>query len=158
MSKLDQTQPTVIPGQQSLTDDVVKQPESGQQVLFEMEGLMKNHVEVIGKLNVEIKNHKEMLEDILANDPTYQEHLKAAKEATKVKNATKKQVLKQPQAAQLDAKLKDMKVELKENKAALSDYAVEYYKLSQSDQVEAGNGEVLDIKMEAKVSIKKAFR
>lgn len=154
---------TAIPGQSvvidaKLPDDVVSQPESGQLILFNMEGLIRNHMDTIGRLESEIKQGKEMLDDILAKDPTYQEHLNAANEATKTKNATKAQVMKQPQAAQLDAKIKDLRKEVKENKGSLSDYAIEYARLAKSNTVETKSGDIIEVKVKAKVSISKAFK
>lgn len=146
--------------QTSQTDDVVQkplvvggvpQPENGQMVLINMEGLIKNHLSAADRLKDEIRKHKEMLDDILANDPTYQEHLEAAKDATKTKTATKAQILKQPQAADLDKKLKDLKIELKENQGSLSDYTVEYARLSGVNEIESENGEMLEIRMQAKL-------
>ena len=60
----------------------------------------------IDKLEQEVRKNKEMLDDIFNNDPTYKEHADKAKEAAKVKQNTKAQVLKQPQARELDEKVK----------------------------------------------------
>lgn len=129
------------------TDQKEESPpkQSQPEVLLSMEGLIKNHLQAIETLTDEVKKQKEMLDDIFANDPTYQEHLNMATDATKTKNATKSQVLKQPQAADLDKKIKDIKVEIKENKGSLSDYLAEYSRLSGLTEIEDHNGKMQKI-------------
>lgn len=121
------------------------------EILISMESLIKGHIATIDKLSDEAKKHKEMLDDIFSNDPTFQEHDKAAKEAGKVKQNTKAQILKQPQAADLDKKIKDLKSELKENEASLSDYLQEYARLSGVNEIEGDDGEVREIVYTAKL-------
>lgn len=127
------------------------------QILLNMESLIKNHISSIDKLTGEIKTHKDMLDDIFKNDPTYQEHLEKANEATKVKQGTKAQILKRPQAADLDAKVKELKAALKENQESLSDYLQEYARLSGTNEIEGDDGEVREIVYSAKL-IKKSSR
>jgi hypothetical protein len=125
------------------------------EILLNMESLIKGHMSTIDKLTEEARKHKEMLDDIFANDPTFQEHDKLAKEAAKVKQGTKQQILKQPQAADLDKKLKELKSELKENQGSLSDYLQEYARLSGVNEIEGDDGEVREIVYSAKL-IKKS--
>lgn len=127
-------------------------PKASQaEVLMNMEGLVKNHISAIRKLKEEISKQKEMLDDILANDPTYQEHLSTASDASKVKNATKAEVLKQPQAAELDKKIKEMRLEMKENQGSLSDYLSEYARMSGLTEIEDDEGNMMQIVFTAKV-------
>lgn len=125
---------------------------SQAEVLMNMEGLIKNHLAALKKLQEELNKNKEMMDDILANDPTYQEHLNAANEASKVKNATKAQVLKQPQAADLDKKIKEIKADMKENQGSLSDYLSEYSRLSGLTEIEDDEGNMMQITFSAKLT------
>ncbi len=125
------------------------------EILINMESLIKGHIATIDKLSDEARKHKEMLDDIFNNDPTFQEHDKAAKEAAKVKQNTKAQILKQPQAADLDKKVKELKADLKENEASLSDYLQEYARMSGVNEIEGDDGEVREIIYSAKL-IKKS--
>lgn len=125
------------------------------EILLNMESLIKGHIATIEKLTDEARKHKEMLDDIFANDPTYQEHDKAAKEAAKVKQGTKQQILKQPQAAELDKKVRELKSELKENQGSLSDYLQEYARMTGVNEIEGDDGEVREIVYSAKL-IKKS--
>ena len=126
-------------------------------ILINMEGLIKNHISMIDKLGVEMKKHKEMLDDIFKNDPTFQEHSDKANEANKVKQGTRAQILKRPQAAELDGKVKELKMALKENQESLSDYLQEYARLSGTNEIEGDDGEVREIIYSAKL-IKKSSR
>lgn len=125
--------------------------DSHSQVLINMEGMIKNYISSIDKLNQESKKLKEMLDDIFNNDPTYTKHAEAAKEAAKVKQNTKSQILKQPQAADLDAKIKEIKSQLKENQASLSDYLQEYARMAGVSEIEGEDGEVREIVYTAKL-------
>lgn len=125
--------------------------QNGAQVIISLEGMIKNHVSSIDRLTEEMKKHNDMLNDILANDQTYQTHLEQAKEAAKIKNATKQQILKQPQAADLTNKVKSMRSELKELKGALSDYLKEYQRLTGVNEIEGEDGQVREIVYEAKL-------
>ncbi len=125
------------------------------EILLNMESLIKGHISTIDTLTTEAKKIKDMLDDIFNNDPTYQEHEKASKEAARVKQGTKAQILKQPQAADLDKKFKDLKSELKENQGSLSDYLQEYARMSGVNEIEGDDGEVREIVYHAKL-IKKS--
>lgn len=124
--------------------------DSGQ-ILINMEGLIKNHIASIDKLSQEVKKLKEMLDDIFKNDPTYQQHDEKVKEATKVRQTTKQQILKRPQAADLDEKIKSLKSQLKENQTSLSDYLQEYQRLSGVNEIEGDDGEIREIVYVAKL-------
>jgi hypothetical protein len=132
--------------------------QSGAAVVLNLEGLIKNHISQIENLNEDYTKHKEMLDDIFANDETYQTHLEAAKEATRIKTATKQQILKQPQAADLNEKVKSLKSQIKELDGALSDYLGEYNRLSGINEIEGEDGQLREIIYIAKLVKKGAFR
>ena len=125
-------------------------------ILINMESMIKTHIASIDKLQIEAKKQKEMLDDIFNNDPTYKDHDEKVKEATKVKQWTRAQILKKPQAAELDQKVKELKSQLKENQASLSDYLQEYARLAGVNEIEGDDGEVREIIYTARL-IKKSF-
>jgi uncharacterized protein YlxW (UPF0749 family) len=146
-----------------MDDDQVKEPtpvatQTSGEVLINMESLIKTHMAAIDKLEVEVRKNKEMLDDIFNNDPTYKEHADKAKEAAKVKQNTKAQILKQPQAKELDDKVKSLKSQLKENQDALSDYLQEYARLAGVNEIEGEDGEVREIVYQARLVRKSVFR
>lgn len=144
----------IIEGETEETVPVVSGDSST--ILISLESTIKTHITSLDKLAEELRKHKEMLDDIFANDQTYQKHLEAAKEATKIKTATKQQILQQPQAKELNEKVKSFKSEIKEQEGALSDYLQEYQRLSGVNEIEGEDGEVREIVYVAKL-IRKAF-
>lgn len=126
-------------------------------VLMNLERLIKSHIASIDKLTQDLAEYRQMLEDIFNNDSTYKDHLEKAKEAAKIKTATKQQILKQPQPANLANKVKSMGSELKELKNALSDYLKEFQRMSGLNEIEGEDGEIREIVYTAKL-IKKSFK
>lgn len=126
-------------------------------VLLSLESLIKNHIGSIDKLKDELKKQKQMLEDGFMNDAVYQEHLRLAKEAIKVKSATRAQITKQPQNILLSNKIKSMTTELKDKQFALSDYLLEYQRMTGVNEIEGEDGEVREIVNSAKL-IKRASK
>ncbi|MBI2337678.1 hypothetical protein HYU95_00685 [Candidatus Daviesbacteria bacterium] len=119
-------------------------------LLLKIEEMIKTHMAQIDELGEEGSKYKDMLDDILANDETYQEHEKLAKEAARIKSNTKKEIMKRPDAADLSNKLKAVKSQQKELKEGLSDYLREYQRLSGSNEIE-GDGEMRTIVYTAKL-------
>lgn len=120
-------------------------------ILINLESIIKGHISSIDRLEEEMEKHKSMLDDIFENDATYKEHAEKAKEAARIKSATKAQIMKQPQVAELAEKVKGMKSELNEMKDALSDYLKEYQRMSGVNEIEGEDGEVREIVYVAKL-------
>ena len=129
---------------------------SDSTVLTSLDELIKATVASMDRLRIELKKHKEMLEDGYANDPVYHENDEQAKAAAKKKNETKQNILKQPAMQTIANKAKTLAAELKEKQFSLSDYLLEYQRLSGANQIEVGNGEILEIVNTAKVVRKTA--
>jgi hypothetical protein len=136
--------------------DISNKDKNSAEILLNLEGLVKNHDASIEKIRVELKKYREMLADILANDPTYKEHEGKAKEANKLKTTTKTQILRRPDCADIVSKIKGMQGELKDLTASLSDYLREYARLSGSNEIEGEDGEVREIVYIAKLVKKKS--
>ena len=130
----------------------VSQP-AGQDatVLLSLENLIKNNIASIDKLKDELKKHRQMLEDAFIGDAVYQEHMRLAKEAAKVKAATRAQISKQPQNILLSNKIKGMTTELRDKQFALSDYLLEYQRMTGVNEIEGDDGEIREIVNTAKV-------
>ena len=127
-------------------------------LLLKIEEMIKTHMSQIDDLAEKISKHKEMVDDIFANDSTYQEHDKIAKEATKVKSKTRGEIMKRPQVADLSNKLKSLKSEKSELEEGMSDYLREYQRLSGLNEIEGHDGELRQIIYVAKLVKKGAFR
>ncbi len=124
---------------------------SGASVALDLEAIIKRHISKIDTLKNEVKKQQEMLEDVLTHDETYRLHAEKVKEATKVKNGTKQQLLKAPSIAEAAGKVKNLKSELKEMQKGLSDYLQEFQKVSGMNEIEGDNGEVHQIVFIAKL-------
>jgi len=118
-----------------------------------LEELIKNHVESIDKLRVELKKQKEMFDDSFGNNPTYREHNERVKDATKARTQVKSQITKQPSVAQLDQKIKDMRFDMAELNKTLSDLLHDYQQQTGANQIEMRDGNILEI-----VSVSKLVR
>src|SRR5581483_2910091 len=99
-------------------------PVSGEDqagALLSLEELIKNHIESIDKLKLEIKQQREMLEDSFNNNPTYHEHDEKVKDVIKAKNSVRQEIAKQPSVASLNQKVKDLRFDMNEKSKTLSD-------------------------------------
>lgn len=126
-------------------------------VLSDLESLIKNHITDIDKRKDELKKQKEMLASALLNDETYLEHEQKAKEANKVKAATKRQIMQQPANKQLADKVRELSTEVKELDGALSDYLGEYQRMTGSNEIQTNEGDVREIVYVAKL-VKKSSK
>ncbi len=126
-------------------------------VLLSLEELVKNNLSSIDTLTEEIKQRKQMFVDGFENNPTYREVEDKVKEVNKQKGAVREQILNTPEMRGLAQKIKDMSVELREKKSSISEYLLEYQRLSGSNEIEDLNGEMRDIVNSAK-AIKRSSR
>jgi len=126
------------------------------QTVMHLENLIKNNNAQIEKMSGELTEARQMLKDAFENDTTYREHADSAKDANKVKAATKAQILKQPAVAQIATNVKVLTSELKELKEALSQYLDEFNKLSGITEIEGIDGELMEIVYVAKLVRKRS--
>lgn len=130
------------------TTDQTKLPEGTNEAvtsLFAIENLIKTHISHIETVKIELQKQSEMFTDVLNNDPKYKEAAEEGKVVNKKKAEAKQNVLKSPSNASLNQKIKDMRLELKELKNALSNYLQQYQKIADTDQIESEDGEVRQI-------------
>lgn len=123
----------------------IKTDGSDAVLLVRIGEMIKTHISQLDTLAEDISKRKEMIDDIFGNDETYQEHDKIAKEAAKVRSATKKQIMKRSDVADLSNKLAELKSEQSDLKNGLSDYLREYQRLSGLNEIEGEDGEIREI-------------
>lgn len=152
VSEVSKDEDDVVEGEVVEQADVMgEQGERDVDMVMKLEGMIKNNSSQIAKLSADLSEAREMLKDAFENDTTYREHADAAKDANKVKAATKAQILKQPQVAQIATNVKVLTSELKELKEALSDYLKEFNRLSGITEIEGEDGELMEIVYVAKL-------
>ena len=110
-----------------------------------LENLVKTYAAKVDTLEKELKEKSQILKDTFESDAVYREHAQKAKEANQTKAITKQQLLKQPAMAELSERIKDLKFDIQESKVMMSDYLQQYQKQTGANQIEVGNGEVLEI-------------
>ena len=126
-------------------------------VLLSLEEMIKHHIASIDKLTEEVKIQKQMFSDAFENSEAYRESEKKIKEASKDKANVREQILKQPAMQSLGSKIKDIDTDLKEKKGALSDYLLEFQRLSGLNEIEDLEGQIREIVNNAKL-IKRTSR
>ena len=137
--------------EEASVDLTAQEKEDQAKLVLNLENMIKNNNSQVAKLSGELTEARQMLKDSFENDTTYREHADAAKEANKIKAATKAQIMKQPQVAELAAKVKTLTSEVKELKEALSDYLGEFNRLSGINEIEGEDGELMEIVYVAKL-------
>jgi len=113
--------------------------------LLSLEELIKNHIEAIDKLKIEVKQQREMLEDSFNSNPTYREHEEKVKEVMKGKNSVRQEISKQPAVAALNQKVKDLRFDMNEKSKTLSDLLQDYIEQTGATSIETRDGKVLEI-------------
>ncbi len=84
-----------------------------------------------------------MYDDSFQNDTTFKEHDDKVKEASKIRQATKAQILKQGNVAEISEKIIDSRADLKGMQNTLSELLIQYQKESGATQIESNKGEIL---------------
>lgn len=120
-------------------------------MLLRLEEMIKNNRKIIIKTREELSELRQMLKDTFESDAVYMEQNEDVKKATKIRSATKAQILKKADVATLAQKVKVLLSELKESTDGLSDYLREYQRVSGLNTLEDENGEVLEIIYVAKL-------
>lgn len=120
-------------------------------VLLNLEEMIKSHIASLDKLRVEQKKHREMFEDSFNNNPTYRENAEKAKEAIKVKATTRQQIASQPSVIATANKIKALSQDIKERQNALSDYLLEYQRMTGANEIEDDEGQIREIINSAKL-------
>jgi uncharacterized protein (UPF0335 family) len=118
---------------------------------FDLENLIKNYLSRIENLKQELKKQNDLFKDSFESDAVYKEHEEKTKEAAKLRAETKQQILKQPTLASLSEKIDELKNEIKELQETLSDYLLQYQKMTGFSQIETDQGETLIIVNSAKL-------
>jgi predicted nuclease with TOPRIM domain len=126
-------------------------------MLLSLEELIKNHIESSDKLKEEIKKTREMFDDSFNNNPTFREADERLKEVSKGRSSVKQQIVKQPSVAVLAQKVKDLRFDLSEQMKTLSDLLQDYHEQTGATQIEARNGQIMEIVSTARLVKKSKF-
>jgi len=120
-------------------------------VITNLQNLINETLSRIDAISDEVRPLDEMINSVLENDETYRKHVDDAKQASKIKNATKAEIMKRPDVSNIYSKVKEKKADVKEAKEALSEYLQEYARLTGQRQFETNEGHVQEIVYTAKL-------
>ena len=113
--------------------------------LLNLTNMINTSLTTIERVKEEKAKLAEMLQSLLDNDPGYQEASEQSKVAGKAKGQARKQVMRMPQASDLEGKLSELKKHLKDINNSLSMYLADYARVSGQTTFEDPNGEVREI-------------
>jgi hypothetical protein len=114
--------------------------------------VINKRLKIISDLNEELNRIKSLHDESLDNNPEFQE---VQEQEQKVKSETKEKkekVLANPTIKAMGDQMKDLRVELKENKEALAQELVEYYRESGLMEITDPEGNTKKIKFSAKLT------
>lgn len=119
--------------------------------ILNLTNMINTSLGTIEKVKEEKAKLSEMLKSLLDNDPSYLEASEQAKTAGKAKGQARKQVMRMPQASDLDSKVKELGKHLKDINTQMSMYLADYARLSGLSTFEDPSGEVREIVYVAKL-------
>jgi hypothetical protein len=119
--------------------------ESKYESVSRLENLINGHQMDLEKVQSDLKDQASMLKAAFENDAAYLEAHKDAQEATKKKKVEKDRIIEDPAIAVLNAKVQDLRSQVKEERQALSDYLSQYFQESGLRQITGADGEIRDI-------------
>lgn len=139
------------PDNRVIDAEIVDASQDDAKLILSLEEMIKNNRELIEKSRGELSEQRDMLKNSFESDSTYQEQNEEVKKTTKIRSATKSQILKKPSVAAIAEKVKSLQSQIKEYEAALSDYLREYQRVSGQTTIEGEGGEILEIIYVAKL-------
>lgn len=145
---VDDDQDQIEDQEEIIEGEEIEVPVSGEDqatALLSLEELIKNHIESIDKLKIELKEQREMYEDSFSSNPTYREQDERVKEVSKAKNSVRSEISKQPGVATLAQKVKDLRFDMNEKSKTLSDLLQDYREQTGATSIETRDGKVLEI-------------
>lgn len=128
-----------------VADEESTNPQSQAELVVSLTNLINANLTEITNLEQEMSKHKEMIDSVLENDQTYKQHAEAAKEASRIKTNTKKEIFKRPDVKHVVEKLTELKGNLADTKEELSNYIQEYASASGQNYFEAEDGTIQEI-------------
>ncbi len=123
--------------------------------IMSLENMINGYLMDLEKLQKDLKEQSTMLKDTFENDAEYAAASEKAREVQKMKKEIKDKLISDPSVALLDAKVNDLKTEVKDARQALSDYLHQYYLESGLTQITDSAGEVREIVTSVKLVKKK---
>lgn len=120
-------------------------PEDNSTIITSLDELIKSHISSIDRLQEEQKKLREMLADGFNNDAEFKQLSDKVKDANKAKSVKRAEIMERSGIIEVANKLKSLNAEVKEKQMSLSDYLLEYQRMTGVNQIEGSDGEVREI-------------
>ncbi len=140
-------------------DDTQQSVEDAQQFaeeLISLRNLIQRYADQMEKLSAEVKEHNDSLKNLMSNDQELSQLEEQAKAITTDLRAKQQRIKESPESVQIQVKVKELKEELSELKAALNNYLLRYYQMTGSTVIEDDTGDEREIVFQAKLGRKKS--
>lgn len=158
---IQNSQPTQIQEAEVVKDENNLTPTTATPPQFDINAynatleIVRRRITILEKAKAELKKLKEMYDDTFVNDESYQKADAEVKEVAKKKKDVQARLAKQPAAVETNAKIKDLKAQIKENEESLSQELMDYYKTSGVTEIEDADGNVQEFTIVIKLKGKK---
>lgn len=136
-----------VPISDTLTSDTT----DNSTVVSSLDEMIRLSFRRLNELQNEAKKLKDMVEDALAGSEAYKIVSEKAKETINEKTQIRKNLLSIPEMISLLNKNKEISSEIKEKRISISDYILEFQRLSGANEIDLGDGEVMQIENSAKL-------
>jgi len=113
--------------------------------IMSLENMINGYILDLDKLQKDFKEQSAMLKDTFENDADFAAASEKVRDVQKLKAEIKDKLCQDPSVALLDAKVTDLKSEVKDVRQALSDYLQQYYRESGLTEITGADGEVREI-------------
>lgn len=130
---------------------------SDQEVVESLRSLILQTVENVQEMKGDKKKLDETIKSVLDNDSTYVKHAEDAKEASRIKSNTKKEIFKRPDVKHVVERKLELHEDIKAEEEQLDAYLQDYYDKTGTDVIEDRNGNVLQVIKKFKVVQKGLF-
>lgn len=121
-----------------------------QMTLFSLQELAVNNTKTVEQIQVQLKTAQEMYKDGFLQSEEYKSKDQEVKDKSRELKQVKERLSMQPSLNAQAQKIKELKNELKEKKAAISDYALEILRMGGLNEFDKDN-ESYEIKVVAKL-------
>ncbi|MCL4374387.1 hypothetical protein M1523_00845 [Patescibacteria group bacterium] len=113
--------------------------------VIDLTTIIQRYLVDLDKLRSDLKMQRQQYNDVFKNDAVYAEKEDKVKAVTRERTAIKQNLMKKTETEALQAKIQQVRAEIKAAQEALSDYLSEYQRVSGATTIENGEGEVLQI-------------
>lgn len=117
-----------------------------------MQEMILKRLKIIEDLQAELNSLKENYEDMLQNDPLYQEVQEKEIEVREEKKASKTRMMSNSTYQRMEQEIKEKRTEVNENKEALSQELIDYYREHGKLEITDAEGNVKRLKFSVRLT------